>query len=324
VTAFFLTAALSFTGAAQKPEPKLDEKVETAREKAVDFLKKQQKDGHWEGGVLNLLADMEGGVTGLAALALLEAGVPAKDPVVVKAVEYLVQLEPKKTYVVSLQTQVLCRVKDKKHLPQIQKNVDWLVEKAVRKGENLMGWSYPANDIADGSNTHFAVVALHDAAQSGAKVDAKLWEQIREMYARTQTPGGWSYYSERAFGGARETLSMTTCGLLGLAIATKYDKNAKGPDPAFEKGMPALLKLAAGSSKSQGYEWFATAELGRTLGQAEFKVGKMTRAWYREGAEKLLRVQQQDGSFVGKGGIDASPVIATASGLYFLGPPAKK
>jgi hypothetical protein len=49
VTAFFLTAALSFTGAAQKPEPKLDEKVETAREKAVDFLKKQQKDGHWEG-----------------------------------------------------------------------------------------------------------------------------------------------------------------------------------------------------------------------------------------------------------------------------------
>jgi hypothetical protein len=41
--------------------------------------------------------------------------------------------------------------------------------------------------------------------------------------------------------------------------------------------------------------------------------------------EKLLREQNQDGSFAGKGsGIDANPVLSTAFGLYFLGPPAKK
>ena len=120
---------------------------------------------------------MEGGCSQLATLALLEAGVPAKDPAVAKAVEYLVKLEPKKTYVVSLQTQVLARADPKKHAKQIQKNADWLIEKAVRKDGKLEGWSYPGHDLTDNSNTHFAVVALHAAAQAGAKVDAKIWER---------------------------------------------------------------------------------------------------------------------------------------------------
>jgi hypothetical protein len=324
MTAFVLSAVLSVGGFAPNPEPTLDEKVATAREKAIDFLKKQQtRNGDWDNSVLNLLADMDGGTTGLVALALLEAGVPARDPVVVKAVEYLVQKEPKKTYVVSLQTQVLCRVDAKKHKEQIQKNVDWLLEKAIRKDDRLVGWSYPGQQLADGSNTHFAVVTLHAAAQAGAKVDVRIWQQIRDLYQRSQTDGGWGYYADRAFGGDRRSANMTICGLLGLTIAAQYDKNAKGPDPAFEKGMPVMLKLGAGA-KSVTYGRFATAELGRMLGTREFKAGKMGRDWYREGAEQLLRTQQPDGSFVEKGGIDGTPVLATAFGLYFLGPPAKK
>jgi hypothetical protein len=38
----------------------------------------------------------------------------------------------------------------------------------------------------------------------------------------------------------------------------------------------------------------------------------------------LLREQNQDGSFAKGSGIDGDPVLATAFGLYFLGPPAKK
>ena len=100
--------------------------------------------------------------------------------------------------------------------------------------------------------------------------------------------------------------------------------NAKPSEEAFDKGMAALLKMSGGS-KSEGYERMATAELGRALGVTEFKVGKAARAWYREGAERLIREQNQDGSLTGKsGGIDGSPILSTAFGLYFLGPPAKK
>lgn len=325
MTAIILAAVLAVPGTQQKPELTLDQRIDAAREKAIDFLKKQQhKDGHWEGVISNLV-DMNGGPTALAALALLEAGVAARDPTAAKAVEYLVKLEPKKTYVVSLQTQVLARVDAKKHAPQIQKNADWLMEKAIKNGDKLVGWSYPGQNLADNSNTHFAVVALHDAAKAGAKIDAKIWVQIRDFYARTQLAGGWGYYSEKSFGGERVSLSMTTCALLGLTLAEKNDKNAKGPDPAFEKGMPVLLKLAGGGvSTSEGYNRMAIAELGRTLGVTEFTAGKEKLAWYREGAERLLREQSPDGSF-GKGhGIDGNPVLATAFGLYFLGPPMKK
>jgi hypothetical protein len=325
MTAFLLTATLSLAEAQENPQAALDEKTAAARQKAIEFLKGQQtREGHWETAVLNLL-EMEGGCTGLATLALLEAGVRAKDPAVAKAVEYLVKLEPKKTYVVSLQTQVLARADAKKHAAQIQKNADWFLEKAIRKDGKLEGWSYPGHDLTDNSNTHFAVVALHAAAQAGAKVDGKIWEQIRDLYARSQSASGWGYYNDRSFGGERATLSMTTCGLVGLTLAAKNEKNAKVPDADFEKGMAALLKMDGGASKSEGYNRMATAELGRALGVEEFKSGKAGRAWYREGAEKLLREQNQDGSFTGRpNSIDGTPVLSTAFGLYFLGPPAQK
>jgi hypothetical protein len=328
MTALVLLAATAIAAPVPK-DGKADEefakKVNTARENAVRFLKeKQQKDGSWEGGALKTLAGMDGGQTALATLALLEAGVPANDPAVAKAVEYLVKLDAKRTYVASLTIQVLARTKEAKHLPHIQSFADWLMKEAIMKGKKLEGWSYPGNTITDGSNTHFAVMGLHAAAQAGAKVDAEVWKQVREMYAETQQrDGGWVYHG---LGDAKPTYSMTAAALLGLTVAGKYDKNAMGPDPAFEKGMALLLGGKLAGSKSEAYNWLTTAELGRALGSTEFKSGKLTKAWYREGAEKLVKDQQRDGSWkAGEKGLDSNhPVISTACGLYFLSSVKKK
>lgn len=310
-----------------KADREFRDKVDAARVKAVNFLKeKQDKEGSWEGITLGQIAGMKGGTTALAALGLLEAGVLAADPAVAKAVEYLASLPPDKTYVVSLQTQVLARAGAKKYAKEIQANADWLMDKSIRKGGKLQGWSYQANTIADNSNTHFAVMGLHAAAQAGAKVDEKIWRELRDYFAATQqADGGWIYHNA----GARQTTrTMTTAALLGLAVAAKYDEQAKGPDPAFEKGMAALLgENKFHDGKSIGYELFTEAELGRALGSNEFKAGKRGKAWYREGAGRLVKAQQEDGSFkIGeRTTIDAGqPVITTACGLYLLGPPAKK
>lgn len=322
--AFALTIATAIAAPVPKEvDEKFDKSVIDARTKGIDFLKKQQKkNGSWEGDVLTVLSDMEGGQTGLVAFALLEAGVAANDPAIAKAVNYLVNLPPKKTYVVSLQTQVLARVDAKKHKEQIQKNADWLLENAIKNNDALEGWSYPGNQIADGSNTHFAVVALHAATQAGAKVDEKEWRQIKDLYVRTHKANGWCYYNTPQ---DQTTLCMTTCALTGLLIASKYDKNAKGPDAAFEKGLKVLVPWNLENPKSTGYAIMAVAELGRLQGSKEFKVGDKTWAWYREGTEKLIKSQKEDGSFIlREGGIDAMPLLTTAFGLYFLGPPAKK
>ncbi len=315
----------------EKADREFREKVDAAREKAVGFLKKQQgKDGSWESLALESIAGLKGGTTALVTLSLLEAGTPANDPAVTKAVEYLLALNPDKTYVVSLHMQVLARVDAKTHVGVIQANADWLMQKAIRKEKKLLGWSYPGNDIADNSNTHFAIMGLHAAAQAGAKVDPEIWKQVRDYYAATQlADGGWRYHNA---GGDHVSHHMTVAALLGLTIATKYDKQAKGPDPAFEKGMKALLggKLGEfGDGKSRFVSWMTTAELGRALGTTEFTSGKLAKAWYREGAEKMVKLQEKDGSLKypenHKGGIDAGqPVISTAAGLYLLGPPPAK
>lgn len=309
-----------------KPEKPAEEKptrdIRKPRADGIAYLKKQQNEqGTWEGATLNVIADMDGGMTGLVALALLEAGFPANDPAVSKAVEYLSKLPAKKTYVVSLQTQVLARVDAKKHAAVIQRNVDWLLNTAVRKGKELAGWSYPANSVADGSNTHFAVIALHAADKAGARVSAAIWRDIREMYARTAIKDGWTYTFEA--GAGQPSHSMTGAALCGLAIAGKHIGGKPATDRITTDGWKAFLERKGSPTKSEGYMLLVTAELGRLLGKQTFKEGNREIAWYTTGAEKLVKDQKPDGSWELGKGLDADPVYSTAAALYFLGPPKK-
>lgn len=299
----------------------LQAEVTAARAKAIRFLKGQQtQQGNWEGVAANVVADMEGGATALATLALQEAGVPADDPTVTKAVAYLAALPPKKTYVVSLQTQVLTRANPKAHAARIQANADWLLEKAIgwKKSGRIDGWSYPASSIGDGSNTHFAVIALDAAARAGAKVDPAVWPAVRDHYVRTRLPRGWSYSTPFA----PPTESMTAAALVGLALAAKHEKAPAAAVDAIDKGMQSFLDIPAGSRKSSGYQWLVTAELGRALGSPVFRSGQGELQWYKGGVGYLLKTQHADGSWAEGTGIDRVAVLTTACGLYFLCPPA--
>jgi hypothetical protein len=324
-----LTFALCISMTVAAPVPKgVDDKFEKAvsegRTRGIDYLKRMQnQEGNWEGVILKVIADMDGGQTSLVTLSLLEAGTPVNDPAITKAVDYLAKLPPNKTYVVSLQTQVLARIDAKIHQGQIQKNADWLVAQAIKTNDKLEGWSYPGNLMADGSNTHFAMMGLHAAAKAGAKVDEKLWQQARDMYLRTQTDDGWPYLTSIK---DRSTRSMTACALVGLLVAAKHDKNAKLQNEAFDKGLTLLMPWDLQSQKSTGYAMMVVAELGRLYGKNEFKVAGKNWEWYRVGAEMLIKLQQEDGSLaVPPGnGVDNSRILFTSFGLYFLGPPAKK
>ena len=66
-----------------------------------------------------------------------------------------------------------------------------------------------------------------------------------------------------------------------------------------------------------------TAELGRLIGKQTFKNGDKEVAWYKNGAEKLVKDQKADGSWVLGPGVDSTEVFTTAAALYFLGPPKK-
>jgi hypothetical protein len=325
---------------AQAPEP-LVVQVRRSIDNGVAFLKsRQNKDGGYDRDVT-----VPGGETGLTVVALLVAGIPAKDPSVSKALQFLRELKSDQTYIVSLQTMALAEAKcpgpgDKELL---QKHVNWLLKARVLNGSRLEGWNYSNKGptSTDGSNTQYALLALWSARQAGAGVPPIVWEEIRNMYLTTQRrDGSWKYsYTSGTLGDAVSTpMTMTTAGVSGLLIANS-ELNAgreifKGPtDPATNCGEyeeNKALELGIGFIKTHFaiplpapsprdfYHLYGLERVGRLSGQRFF--GQYD--WYREGSKFLVRTQQADGSWYSKqpvgGGWDRWPIVSTSFALLFL------
>ena len=347
---FILIAGVS-TVQAQPPakaDEELVEKVRKSIELGVNYLKLQQtKQGNWEDIVVGIFADMEGGRTALVTLALLNSGVKPDDPSLVRAIDYLRKLseEPKKTYVVALTNLVFAEARQAQDLPRIQKNAEWLISKAIgyRNGAGTMeGWSYPGHDIADNSNTQYALLGLYAAKQAGIQIDDKVWEAIEDYYIRYQiseskTSGKWSYYNLAQIKDPA-TMSMTVAGACGLIIAGMgLDESEQKLDPntgvaancgvystntALAKGMNWIgANFTFESRKSSFYNIYGMERLGRLSGQRFID----RHDWYREGCEMLLKWQvtsgRESGSFSPPertSQVDGHPILATAFSLLFL------
>src|SRR5262245_14000745 len=91
------------------------DKIDAAVKRGVKYLKSlQEGDGKWR--------HQETGATSLAALALLECDVPANDPVIQKAADYIRAQSPTITqvYSVSLAIMFLDRLGDSADIPLIE------------------------------------------------------------------------------------------------------------------------------------------------------------------------------------------------------------
>src|SRR5579862_1916943 len=103
IVAALLAVPLCSTSVAQGKKEPLVAKVKTAIDRGVRYLKENQRpDGRW----LESFENRAGGSTALATLALLNAGVPADEDHIKRALGYLRGLESPNTYVRALQTMV--------------------------------------------------------------------------------------------------------------------------------------------------------------------------------------------------------------------------
>jgi hypothetical protein len=83
-----VSAVLIAAPVPKEEEERFEKGVAAARANAINFLKrKQNEDGNWESVGLTVLIGQEGGLSGLVALSLLEAGVPVNGPAISKAVD---------------------------------------------------------------------------------------------------------------------------------------------------------------------------------------------------------------------------------------------
>ncbi len=303
--------------------------VQRAIDRGIAYLRKTQNQrGGW-----TEFSGQSCGLSALCSLALLNAGVAKDDPDMVRAMRYLREFEPNETYSVSLQTLVYCQLGAAGDLPRIRRNVDWLVA-SQKKGDPIRdrggSWDYGSGrGSGDPSNTQFALLALGAARDRGIEIDAEVFRRSLDYWLPRQRNGGWSYGNNRKLSG-----SMTCAGIASTIIARSNlgDSEAEGnqirccgadqagPDPVEEGlrwlgGNFTLQVNPGGDSLTLFYYLYALERVGRLSGRRF--IGDHD--WYREGAERLLALQDEFvGFWAGSGVMEENRDVATSFALLFL------
>ncbi len=315
-------------------------KVLTSIEKAKAFLvRSQNNDGSWSAQDTSRYGT---GVTSLALLALLNAGMTPDDEPVAKCLTYLRSIkepEPTATYEVSLMIMALATAKDgEKDKARILTLAQKLESGQLKRGTNAGCWSYFVNKAlidtgGDRSNGQFAILGLRDAANAGILIDREVWERARRHWLASQNPdGGWGYSQLR--GAMPSTGSMTVAGVATLSITNSMlrDDAVLNPDgtlnccgeaeedKALEAGMRWLssrfsVRHNPGNAAWLLYYLYGVERAGRLTGTRFFG----DHDWYREGAQFLVDGQSNVyGSWQGVGHLEGNPVIGTSFALLFL------
>ena len=321
-----------------------------AIDKGVAYLKRSQnQNGTWTEFPTGNYA---GGITALCTLALLNAGVPPDDPQLRRAIEQVRNLPPEKTYVVALQTMVLCMASPKDDLLTIRRNAEWLEANqnthAGADDPRRGSWSYGSGNTGgtgDNSNSQFALLALYEAERVGVQVPDRTWNLALQYWLGQQNiDGSWGYLplKDRQTPGSG---SMTCAGVTSVFIAS--GRLSAGDAEITDDGLKCCGQHEdnpAVKAMDKGFAWLGNnfsvyANPGQgSLGNwhlyylyALERVGRMTSHrfftrrdgqhydWYRMGAEMLIAKQDElSGFWKGEGVAESNPEISTSFALLFL------
>ena len=323
------------TKAQDKPKPQSDDLSPLMIQRSIDkareyLLREQQLNGSWECSMRT--DDTRVGATSLVLLALANGGVPENNPSMQKALTWLRKQEPKETYSVSLQTMVLAMLSPAIDRPILTRNVQWLENSQSKEGPGAGSWSYgPTRGVGDNSNSQFALLGLHEAAQVGVKVNQETWQRSQQYWVKcANADGSWGY----TIGTNAGTGSMTCAGITSVWITSEHTGTpeaqfrnnqvsccggGKSPD-VLEKGMLWLgrnfsVQKNPGTGGAQwlyyylyGLERVGRFTARRYIGQAD---------WYLEGAKTFVSTQDAlSGKWTGGNIEDAT--VATSFALLFL------
>ncbi|GEM_PF-98421 len=306
------------------------EAVRKSIRRALRFLIAQRNnEDHWveHGG-------QPGGLTALAALAMLSSGVDANSPELLQTLRYLAAKQPERTYSSALITMALTAADPVLYRPQIQMHVDYLV-KIQDPGGGGFGYGNRGGN-GDSSNTQFALLALHEAQVAGIDIDKEVWRSAKNYWTKvfSRRSGAFNY----TVNNSTPTGSMTCAGICSMimidenlaegaaVVAGNQVKCCQGtpPNPMIDEAIGWLTRnfsvkrnpASLGDSHASilFYYLYSLERTGRLSGRRFFG----NHDWYREGASHLLSVQRPDGGWRGTNFGDENPVVATSMALLFL------
>ncbi|MBI5725012.1 MAG: DUF4159 domain-containing protein [Planctomycetes bacterium] len=297
---------------AQRPDvPLTDQNVEKAITKAVEFIfSKQKENGSWDQFVdgKDIYTD---GPTAMCVYALVASGVPAKDPKIAKALDWMARPEnqAKMTYSAAFRCLAWYTVNkqlDNKYSKQLATDVDTLV-KCTGTGVYTYSTNLPRPaGQGDMSNSQYGIYGVWTGARAGIEIPKDYWDKCLKFWIKYQNAdGGWAYgrYESNPQGDTKAT--MVTAGLASLFVCIDWlfmDKFIKCQatetySSPVKKGLDWMDKnfddTIAQSSIPNWYYLYGVERVGLASGYKYF--GKSD--WYKAGASLLLKSQQAGGQW---------------------------
>lgn len=302
------------------------EEVRKSIQRGVRYLLSKQNGDRW-----TCAMNYPGGGTALVALALLNSGVPADSPEMVRVINYLTTLEARQTYVSSLIIMVLAEADPQKYRVHIRRHAEYLIGIQMNGG-----FGYGTGRMGgDGSNSQFAILGLHAAQSAGVDIDEQVWIDAKAYWEGVfnRRSSGFGYTP-----GASSTGSMTCAGICSLTIIE--ENLAEGSSRARGNSIECCQTDPRNPMIEDGINWLGRnfsvlrnpAPMGDAHVSAVFyylysleRAGRLTgrrffgqHDWYREGTAAILKKQRLDGSWLGSQFMENERPLATAMALLFL------
>jgi hypothetical protein len=327
---------------AMKANAATPDEISAAIVKGQTFLLSQQKPtGQWENDLKRvgngenwqkMQGDTFGGFTALATYALLASGEEPASPAMTKAIDFLRHADIIGIYALGLRANVWLLI------PETAQNATWR-EAAVHKDRDALVnslitttgpyeglWGYKDNrraDHVDHSVSQYGVLGLWACEQAGAEIPYDVWTLMDQHWRQHQFPDGrWEYDGTPMKPGKVHKdgpePAMVAAGIATLFITQDYIYAAKGSacngnisNENIDKGMEWMADNF--NRVGELYAMYGIERIGVASGRKYFG----THDWFKEIAEKIVKSQKPDGSWM-SGFIGSSPMVSTAYALLFL------
>ena len=289
------------------------------------------------------------GETGLIALALLKADVPAGDPDLSNCMAKLQarvgsgSYEPERRGGADIYEAAVVALAFSNLNAQGRRGELSAVAQFLSGRQNANGsWDYTHRTQGDTSISQYAVLGLWESENGGASVAPEVWDRAASWFMSVQSAAGsWNYHRDES---GPETLSMTAAGVGSLLICQRQLNKFRRPPQASSPLLkpvggenqrvrydPANANAKLDAAIKRGLAWVAsnfTTRNSAVIGQSAYyglygieRIGALadketlgTVNWFDAGREFIVRTQRADGAW------DAShgDVPNTAWGVLFL------
>lgn len=305
----------------------------------------QNLDGSWtyagRGGTRESV-----GVTGLATLAFLNAGYDESDPIVSKAITWILSNQEADgsiqsgwgVYDTCMAVFALVATHNPDYDNEIQDAIDYLVDAQNDEGEGLTssdpqygGWGYyrDMSEWSDLSNTQFALMAL-DTAQLDETSDVWIKADtyfITRCQNREASNPDYNFYDDKGFiyrpsgtnlASGRSYGSMTAAGVWSLLLC--------GVDPTSDGRLQDALDwldnlhYSVNQNHPIGNEWVYYYDLGlvKAYTMAEARGWNSAHNWYEDVSNFLIGNQASDGHWPNIEGGESCDTLATTEAILSL------